>query len=80
MTNEELSNKLEEKRFEMERETYLVMEVVDGDNILEMANEMIVYRAKMEMIDEIQFMLENGVWEDELPSQIIIKKYLDISK
>ena len=54
MTNEELSNKLEEKRFEMERETYLVMEVVDGDNILEMANEMIVYRAKMEMIDEMK--------------------------
>jgi hypothetical protein len=73
MTNQELINKLEEKRLQMERESYLVMETVDEYNILEMANEMIVYRAKMDMIDEIQFMLLNGVWEDELPSQIYLK-------
>jgi hypothetical protein len=73
MTNEELINKLEEKRLQIERETYLVMEAVDEYNILEMATEMTVYRAQMYMIDEIQFMLVNGVWEDELPSQIFLK-------
>jgi hypothetical protein len=70
MTNEELINKLEEKRLQIERESYLVMEKVNEYNITEIATEMTVYRAGMYMIEEIQFLLVNGVWENELPSQV----------
>lgn len=75
MTNEELINKLEEKRLEMERETYLLMEKVNEYNITEMATEMTVYRAGMYMIEEIQSLVLNGAWEDELPSTFSIHKF-----
>ena len=63
--------KLEQKRLEFEREKYLILEMVNETNISEMSSEMQSLDSRITMIDEIVFLIENEIWEDELPIHII---------
>ena len=71
----DLINKLLEKRFEFQREVYGVMEIVNENNISEMSEEITSLNARMNMIDEIIFFIEENIWEDEIP--MVIQKQLD---
>ena len=71
----DLINKLLEKRFEFQREVYGVMEIVNENNISEMSEEITSLNARMNMIDEIIFFIEENIWEDEI--EMVIQKQLD---
>jgi hypothetical protein len=61
-----MEQQLEQKKIELQNEINEILKNVNQNNISDLAREIEWYKTRIETIEDVQFLLQNGTWEDVL--------------